>query len=76
MEYRDEELIRRHASHDEQLKALYQEHLELKRRLEAFRNKPYLTTQEQIEKKNLQKLKLASKDRLMELLEHYRRDPG
>lgn len=68
MEHRDEELIQRHAVHDEELKALYEEHLSLKHQLEAFRNKLYLTPEEELEKKRIQKLKLASKDRLMDLL--------
>ena len=71
MERREEELIQRHAVHDEQLKALYTEHQELKHRLEAFRNKLYLTPEEEVEKKRIQKLKLASKDRIMELLSRH-----
>jgi len=43
----------------------------LKRQLEAFRNKAYLTTDEELEKKRIQKLKLASKDRMMELLSRH-----
>jgi cell fate (sporulation/competence/biofilm development) regulator YlbF (YheA/YmcA/DUF963 family) len=72
MEYREEELIRQHVNHDQELKALYEEHQQFKRQLEIFRDKPYLTTEEEIEKKRIQKLKLAQKDRLMELLARYR----
>jgi uncharacterized protein len=72
MEQREEELIRQHSVHDEELKALYQEHLEFKRQLEDFRDKPYLTSDEEMEKKRIQKLKLASKDRMMEILSRYR----
>jgi uncharacterized protein len=68
MERREEELIQQHAVHDEQLQALYVEHQELKLKLDAFRHKLYLTPDEEIEKKRIQKLKLASKDRMMELL--------
>ena len=68
MERREEELIQQHANHDEELKALYSEHLELKRQLDGFRHKIYLTTEEELEKKRIQKLKLASKDRLMAIL--------
>ncbi len=39
MEHREEDLIQQLAAHDEELKALYDEHLELKRQLEDFRNK-------------------------------------
>ena len=72
MEQREEELIRQHANHDEELKALYEEHLEFKRKLEDFRVKSYLSSAEEMEKKRIQKLKLASKDRLMAILARYR----
>ena len=71
MERREEELIQQYAASDEKLKELYIEHLELKRQLESFRNKAYLTTDEELEKKRIQKLKLASKDRMMELLSRH-----
>ena len=71
MERHEEELIQLHAIHDEQLRALYSEHQELKHKLEAFRSKVYLTPDEEIEKKRIQKLKLASKDRMMEILNRH-----
>lgn len=74
MERREEELIQRHIVHDPQLAQLYREHLELKHQLVAFRNKLYLTTEEELEKKRIQKLKLASKDRMMELLNRHQHD--
>lgn len=72
MEQREEELIRQHADHDQELRTLYEEHQQYKRRLEGFREKPYLTTEEEMEKKRIQKLKLAQKDRMMEILARYR----
>lgn len=72
MERHEEELVQQHAVHDEQLKALYLDHQQLKHQLEAFRNKVYLTPEEEIEKKRIQKLKLASKDRMMESLNRHR----
>jgi len=72
MERRDEELIRQHLEHDGELRSLYEEHLELKNRLETFRNKLYLTSEEELEKKRIQKLKLVSKDKLMEILHRHR----
>jgi uncharacterized protein len=61
-------------TNDEELKALYEEHAELKRQLESFRLKHYLTAEEEIEKKRIQKLKLASKDRIMELLHRHQQE--
>ena len=72
MERREEELIQQLLAHDNELKALYLEHQELKHKLEAFRNKLYLTPEQELEKKRIQKLKLASKDRLMEVLNRHR----
>ena len=72
MEHREEELIQQLLAHDDELKALYLEHQELKQKLEAFRNKLYLTPEQELEKKRIQKLKLASKDRLMEVLHRHR----
>jgi uncharacterized protein len=68
MERKEEELILQYAPNDEELRALHEEHAELKRQLEAFRNKLYLTAEEELEKKRIQKRKLASKDRIMEIL--------
>ncbi len=72
MEQREEELIRQHADHDQELRTLYEEHQQYKRRLETFREKSYLTTEEEMEKKRIQKLKLAQKDRMMAILARYR----
>jgi hypothetical protein len=72
MEQREEQLIRQHADHDQELRALWEEHLQFKRKLEDFRDKAYLTNEEEMEKKRIQKLKLASKDRMMMILARYR----
>jgi uncharacterized protein YdcH (DUF465 family) len=71
MERREEELIQQHLTQDDELRGLYDEHQNLKHQLETFRNKIHLTTEEELEKRRLQKLKLASKDRMMEILSRY-----
>jgi formyltetrahydrofolate synthetase len=71
MEHREEELIQQYAVHDEELRVVYNEHQELKQKLEAFRHKLYLTPDEEVERKRIQKLKLASKDRMMEILNRH-----
>lgn len=71
MERREEELIQQYVTQDEELRTLYRQYQELKRGLETFRNKLYLTTDEELEKKRIQKLKLASKDRIVELLHRH-----
>ena len=74
MERREEELIRQHLAQDEELRALYTEHQSLKAKLEVFRHKHYLTSEEEIEEKRIQKLKLASKDRMMAILGRYQHE--
>ena len=71
MERHEEELIQQFLNHDDQLRALYAEHQELKHQLEAFRYKIHLSVEEEIEKKRIQKLKLASKDKMMEILHRH-----
>ncbi len=74
MERREEELIRQHLDHDSQLRSLYEEHSELKRKLETYRSKHYLTPEEEMEEKRIRKLKLASKDRMMAILDRYQHE--
>ncbi len=74
MERREEELIRQHLTHDDELKALFEEHESLKHQLQEYRSKHYLTNAEEIEEKRIQKLKLASKDRMMAILGRYQSD--
>lgn len=72
MEKHEEELIRSLIHQDDELKRYYEEHLELERQLEVFQHKHYLTPEEDLEKKRLQKIKLAGKDRIMEILGRHR----
>lgn len=72
METREETLIRSLIDNDSELRRHYEEHAELKRRLEYLRQKPYLTEEETFEQKQIQKQKLAGKDRMMEILARHR----
>jgi uncharacterized protein len=74
MERRDEELILQHLTHDQELRTIYEEHQTLKRKLEEYRHKIHLSNEEEIEEKRIQKLKLASKDRMMEILHRYQQE--
>jgi hypothetical protein len=74
MERRDEELIQRYVSHDAELRTLYLEHQDFKQKLDQYRTKLFLTTEEEVEMKRLQKLKLASKDRMMEILNRHQHE--
>jgi uncharacterized protein YdcH (DUF465 family) len=72
MEPRDMELIKKLIPNHEELKILMEEHKLLERGLERLHEKPYLTPSEQMEKKRIQKRKLAGKDRIEEILSSYR----
>lgn len=72
MEKHEEELIRSLIDQDAELRRYYEEHLELERQLETLQHKHYLTPEEDLEKKRIQKVKLAGKDRIMEILGRYR----
>ena len=72
MEKKDEELIQSLLEREPELRQYYEEHVDLERRLAVYQQKLHLTTVEEVEKKRLQKLKLAGKDKIMEILARYR----
>jgi len=72
MEKQDLELINRWISQDPELKRHVEEHEEFERRLEEFNRRPYLTAAETMERKRLQKLKLAGRDKIEQILAKYR----
>ena len=72
MEEKDELLIRSLLEREPELRRYYEEHADLERQLEVFHQKHYLTPDEEVEKKRLQKLKLAGKDKIMAILSRYR----
>ncbi len=74
MERADEMLIERYIQQDGELKQHVEDHRKLEAALEDFNKRIYLTPQEEIEKKKLQKLKLASKDRIYAILAKYRKN--
>ena len=72
MEKQDEDLIKSLVDRVADLKRYYEEHLDLERQLATLQHKHLLTPEEEIERKRIQKLKLAGKDRIMEILGRYR----
>jgi len=72
MEIKEEALIRSLLDIDSELRRHYEEHVGLKHRLEELRQKLYLTEEEKVEEKRIQKQKLVEKDRIMEILARYR----
>lgn len=72
MEVKEEELIRSLIDTDPELRQRYEEHQQLKERLEQLRQQSHLTEQEELEEKRIQKQKLAGKDRIMQILARHR----
>jgi uncharacterized protein YdcH (DUF465 family) len=76
MEKRDEELIAQWLDQDPELQRYLEQHRELERQLEEFNRRPYLTAQESMERKRLQKMKLAGRDKIEQILAKYRQKEG
>jgi uncharacterized protein YdcH (DUF465 family) len=72
MEKSEELLIQKYMLQDAELMAAVQEHKDLESEIEVFNRRIYLTSEEEIEKKILQKKKLQKKERIYKLLEKYR----
>lgn len=68
MEKQDEELLESLVETDSELRKHYQEHVDFERQIEVLNAKSHLSAEEEVERKRLQKLKLAGKDRIMEIL--------
>jgi uncharacterized protein YdcH (DUF465 family) len=72
METREESAIVSLLDKDPELKKYYDEHQAFEKQLAALHHKGHLSPDEEIEIKRIQKLKLAGKDKMMELLGKHR----
>ncbi|MBA4358836.1 MAG: DUF465 domain-containing protein [Desulfovibrio sp.] len=72
MEQRDLELIETLVATDEELAKLWANHRQLDNQIENMSARLYLTSEEQVERKRLQKLKLAGRDRIEAILAAHR----
>lgn len=59
---------------NEEYKKLGEEHRSLDKMLAEIDKKIYLTAEEEIERKRIQKLKLSKKDRMAELIREYKKN--
>jgi len=74
MEKEDELLISKYIKSDDELRKYVEDHKRLESELELFNRRVYLTPEEEMEKKKLQKRKLLGKDRIHEILSKYRQN--
>jgi hypothetical protein len=72
MERQDQEIIDEMLDRDPELKRYVEQHREFERILEEFNRRPYLTAEETMERKRIQKMKLAGRDRIEQILAKYR----
>jgi uncharacterized protein YdcH (DUF465 family) len=72
MEVSDERLIAKLIDQDPELKKLVEDHNDYERRLDEMNRRPYLSAEEDIERKRLQKAKLAGKDKIERILAPHR----
>ncbi|MDR1871686.1 MAG: YdcH family protein [Deltaproteobacteria bacterium] len=72
MDQRDEALINQLIGDNPDLKTLVDNHRDYEKRLEEINKRPYLSTEEDLERKKLQKAKLAGKDKIERILAAHR----
>jgi hypothetical protein len=72
MEKRDQELIDQLLPDNQELQKLVKEHKEFESQLGEFTKRLYLSDEENREKKRIQKLKLAGRDRIEQILKEHR----
>ncbi len=68
VEVKEEVLVERLRVENSEFKKWEQEHRQLENTLMSFEAHRYLTPEEEVERKRIQKLKLAAKDRMMEII--------
>jgi uncharacterized protein YdcH (DUF465 family) len=67
----DEATIARLRQEDIEFRRLLDEHQQYENQLEAYTNSPYLSSEQELDRKRLQKLKLQGKDRMLVILQQY-----
>jgi hypothetical protein len=72
MDKAEEELILSLIDQEGELKKYYQEHMDLEKRLNELQKKSFLSTEEELEKTRLKKLKLLGKDKIIQILDRHR----
>ena len=69
---REEEIVKILDSENSEFQQLEREHRELEDKLTEIDSRFYLSAEEEMERKKIQKLKLVKKDRMAEMVREYR----
>jgi hypothetical protein len=72
MQASDQTLVQQLCDGNARFRMLYEEHLLLEKELQKLDQKPFLTPDEEVEKKKIQKLKLVGKDEMEFILIKHR----
>ncbi|MDR1486377.1 MAG: DUF465 domain-containing protein [Deltaproteobacteria bacterium] len=72
MEIQDETLIEKLIDTNPVLKQLVDNHRDFEKLLDEMNRRAYLTTEEDLERKRIQKVKLAGKDKIERILAQHR----
>jgi len=70
---KEEEIVEALKRENQEFKKLSEEHRNLDHLIVEIDKRVYLTTEEEIERKKIQKLKLAKKDRMAVLIREYKK---
>ncbi len=70
---KEQEIIELLRKENEEFKRLEEEHRSLDNTLKALESRRFLTPEEEMEIHRIKKLKLSKKDRMLELIEEYKR---
>jgi uncharacterized protein YdcH (DUF465 family) len=68
----EEELVEKICRENKGFKKLWENHYELKEKIQEFERMKYLTPEEELERKKLKKIKLKEKDLIMQMVSEYR----
>ena len=72
VEVNEEALVAKLRRENSEFQKWEEEHLKLESTLESLDSHVYLTPEEEVERKRVQKLKLATKDKMMEMVRRYK----
>ena len=68
----ENEIAMRLCDADPEFRKLWDEHRELKQRLNDLQAKPFLTSEEEIEVKRIKRIKLAGKDKIAQKIREFK----
>ncbi len=68
----DQDLIQRLTEENPRFRKLHEEHLFFEKKLQEYEELTYLSADEDLERKKIQKLKLAGKDEMESILREFR----